>query len=255
MNRGVVALAALAALGLGACGEDQAPAADVNPSPSEGVAGPFILPPLSSPGSLADTGPAAQALTAAAKQTSESGSFRVKLTASFAGAVGAPRGGMQGMGEAESHTRFHLNLVFASGTQQLTTESVSYDGTNWGRSNTQPWHVVASAGSSGDPRSYLGYLTGATAVRDAGPGLQDGRAAERYEATVPIKRQAAGATPAATVAPATLGQLVAWVDAASGRLVAEEVTTSVGTPAETRLTIAFSDFGGDIKVIRPVLTP
>jgi hypothetical protein len=161
---------------------------------------------------------------------------------------------MDGTGESENHARFHLVLVFQSGTQQLTTESVSYDGTNYGKSNTQPWHRVSGAGSSGDPRTYLGYLSGATGVRDAGAGVQNGQPAERYEAVVPIKRTSTTA-PGAPAVPATLGRMVAWVDSASGRLVAEELTTSVGTPAETRLTIAFSDFGGAIRVVPPVLTP
>ena len=249
-------LLVLTTLALSACGEDQGtPAAAGTPSPSEAAAGPFLPAPPTSPGAAADTGPAAQALSAAARKTSESGSFRVKLSASFAGAANGPRGSMDGTGESESHTRFHLALAFNSGTQQLTTESVSYDGVNYGRSNTQPWRVVSGAGSSGDPRSYLGYLSGATAVRDTGAGVQGGQPAERFEAIVPIQRKTPATAPGAPVAPATPGQMVAWVDAASGRLVAEELTTSAGTPRETHLNIVFSDFGAAIKVAPPLTTP
>ncbi len=249
-------LAALAAVVLCACGEATAPAAPISPAPvAQQPVGPYVIPPPAS-GAPADTSPAGSALTAAARKTSESGSFRVKLGATFAGAASGPRGSMVGTGESESHTRFHLGLLFNSGTQQLTTESVSYDGVDYGRSNSQPWHVVAGAGSSGDPRSYLGYLSGATGVRDDGPGTLGGQPAERFEALVDIARRAA-ASPSATASAAapTRGQLVAWVDGASGRLVDEEVTPNAGTSLETHLSIAFSDFGGDIKVVPPLRSP
>ncbi|MFN2462387.1 MAG: hypothetical protein ABR573_00610 [Candidatus Dormibacteria bacterium] len=241
--------AAAAVVLLAACGEEPAAVPTPAPSATAEAAGP-LLPAPGAPGVPADTGPAGQALAAAARKTSESGSFRVKLSAGFAGTQAGPRGAMEGAGEAESHTRFHLALAFTSGTQQFSTESVSYDGVNYGRSNTQPWHVVSGAGGSSDPRSYLGYLSGATGVRDTGPGLQGGLPAERYEATVAIKRK-----PAAVPSAGSTAQMVAWVDAAGGRLVAEDIITAPGTPRETRLSITFTDFGEAIKVVPPLQTP
>jgi len=242
-----------AALLLVGCGSDPAAAPAPTPAATSEVAGPLLPAPAS--GVPADTGPAGQALAAAARRTSESGSFRVKLSAGFAGAQAGPRGTMDGSGEAESHTRFQLALVFNSGTQRLTTESVSYDGVNYGKSNSQPWHVVSGAGGSSDPRSYLGYLSGATGVRDTGPGMQGGQPAERYEATIAIKRKPAAGAPGGVPVPPTPAQMVAWVDAGSGRLVAEDIITAAGTPRETRLSIAFTDFGADIRVVRPLQTP
>jgi hypothetical protein len=251
------ALTLTAALALGACGEDPSPLATASPSPSEIPAGPSLLPPPpGSPAPATDTSAAGVALAAAARKTSESGAFRVNITATFKGAGTGPSGTMTGSGETESHSRFHVTLNFTVGTQQLVTESTVYDGVTYGRSSTQPWHVVASSAASADPRGYLGYLTRAIGVRDAGPATREGQPAERYEALVDVGRKSTGPTPSPvpTAAP-VLSQVVAWVDLASGRLTEEDINSGPGSATPAQLTIAFSDFGSAIRVVPPIATP
>lgn len=253
-----LASAATAVL-LTAC-ESGAPAADANPtptaaSPSVAVVGPAaplssIAAPPTEPLQVTDASPAARAVLAAARKTAESGSFRFRLDAQFAGATSGQKATIVSIGESESASRSHALTSVSLPQHNAASETITYDGVTYTRSGQEPWKRAAPDAPSTGPRGYLAYLSKSTGFADAGPGDRNGLAAEKYTATLegaPGAGDTSVATPAATI--------VMYVDVASGRLVAEDIDPRSGALGSGLIQIDFTDFGAAIKVALPTPAP
>lgn len=197
----------------------------------------------------ADLGPAGNALIAAGRRSAASGTFRLRIAADL-GQSTAGGLSLAGLGESESLSRFQVSLTITLSGQVSTSERISYDGISWSRSQGGPWQK-AVATPTGDPRRYLNYLSGASAVTDLGAADRGGIAAEKYGATLrlPAPSPRPGTGPAASVIPATL---VAYVDQAGGRLIGEDINyADAATSTNASVHIDFYDFGAAIKITPP----
>jgi hypothetical protein len=245
-----VAAGLLAALLLAGCESVTSGTAVTSPTPRAAPSLPSLLEAPSPPATPAPpTGPAATAIADAARKTAESGSLRLRLSGQVTSATESG-GNVLGTGESESPTRFHLLLTFLAGTQEVSTEIITIDGTSWGRQEGQAWKLISTKAAAGsDPRAYLNYASRVSDARDAGAEDRNGAPAHRYEATIGLGRTGATPSPGASPPAASAGRLVAWVDAA-GRLVSQEISasTSQGT---VNFRMDFLDLGAPVKVSPP----
>ena len=257
---GIVATAWLTGCDPGSAGEGASPTpavtAPASTLPGTATVGqlPSVLEPPPGPIAPADQSEAALALAAAGRRTAEAGSLRMKLSA-HVGATGSSRHlDVSATGEAESATRSVVHALIDLSGRHLNTDSATYDGRSFSRNEGEAWHVVAAAGSQ-SPQGYTNFVAHASGVVNGGPGIRNGVAAERYDASVAAPR--VGNRPAVAPSPGAGNtvQLVAWVERGGGHLVGLDlVFPDIGAGHGT-MTIDFSDFGAAIKVAPPVLTP
>lgn len=207
-----------------------------------------MLIPSPPPLSIGETSPAALALLNAARKASEAGSFRVRVSASVQGTGPGQVIEVEGTGASESAARYQMHLSVRVAGKLAQSDALGYDGRLWTRRESGAWKPLASPRGGADPRSYLGFLRGATRVTDGGPDNHAGVDGERYTAELDLAA-AGGAVPSG--GKATSASLVSYVDR-QGRLFAEVVMLqdASGGPAGT-VEVVMSDFGARLTVVPP----
>jgi len=255
---GWLALATMT-VGVAACNTGE-PAASAGPSPSSSPVtfGPPALSaipaPPTEPLQVTDASPAAQAVLSAARKTIDSGSFRFRLEAHFAGATSGQEASIVASGESESATRSHVTTDVTLPQHAASSESITYDGVTYTRSGQEAWSRTSTDKQPAGPRSYLGYLSKSSGFADAGPGDRNGLATEKYTANLEVTPASPAAGTGTSTASSTAA-IVLYVDKASGRLVAEDIDPRAGTLGSGLIQIDFTDFGAVIQLAPPPAAP
>lgn len=235
------------------CGADS-PGPGASPSPSA-ASGNLVNPPAA-PLVPGESTPAAIALVKAATRTAEAGAMRMRISGTVRDQQSGHDVVIAGSGEASSAARSHVATTLTVNGRVATTEATTYDGTTWVRSVGGAWRRAKASASSADPRRYLNYLAGVTGVVDTGAESHSGTDTEHFRARATTV-SAVGETPSAAPVgpglspPARASNLDAWVERASGRLIALEVTITGAGQGGGALAVDFYDFGASITVTPP----